>query len=145
MKFSTELHEKYVILKLQESKLNSYIAPDLKGEFVVLNAEGKTCLLLDMSEVSFADSSGLSALLRANSMAENSGGLFVIFGLQPHVEKLIRISQLERVLTILPSRQEAIEAAFMHDIESEINDDDLGDEILDEFDNLNTEEGADKA
>ena len=138
MKFSTELHEKYVILQLQEERLTSTIAPQLKSEFILLNAEGKSNLLLDLSHVSFADSSGLSALLRANSLAQNSGGMFVIYGLRPHVEKLITISQLDRVLTILPTRQDAIEAAFMHDINAG-SDDDLSGEIMNEFGDLTSE------
>lgn len=123
MKYSTKLHEQYVILSLQEEKLNSMIAPDLKSQLVMLNAEGKSNLILDLSDVKYADSSGLSALLRANSMCEQNGGIFVLCGLTDNVEKLITITHLDRVLTILPTYQEAIEAVFMHEIEKGIEDD----------------------
>jgi len=123
MQYSTKLHEKYVILALQEEKLTSTIAPDLKSQFVMLTAEGKNNIILDLAQVNYADSSGLSALLRANSMCEQAGGIFVLCGLTEHVSKLITITHLDRVLTILPTVQEAIEAVFMHEIEKDIDDD----------------------
>ena len=122
MKYSTKLHENYVLLQLQEEKLTSSIAPDLKSTLVMLGAQGIRNIILDMSEVKYADSSGLSALLRANSIASDAKGLFIIFGLTDHVLKLIKITQLDRVFNILPSQQEAIEAVFMHEIESDIED-----------------------
>ena len=112
-----------MILALQEEKLTSTIAPDLKSQFVMLTAEGKNNIILDLSQVNYADSSGLSALLRANSMCEQAGGIFVLCGLTEHVSKLITITHLDRVLTILPTVQEAIEAVFMHEIEKDIDDD----------------------
>ena len=123
MQYSTKLHEKYVILSLQEEKLTSTHAPDLKSQFVMLTTEGKSNIILDLSGVKYADSSGLSALLRANSMCEQDGGIFVVCGLNEHVEKLINITHLDRVLTILPTTQEAIEAVFMHEIEKDIDED----------------------
>lgn len=124
MKYATKLHDNYVILQLQEEKLNSAIAPDLKSGLVMLNAQGKRNMILDLSDVQYADSSGLSALLRANSLCNASGGIFVVFGLTAHVQKLVEITQLDRVITILPTQQEAIEAVFMHEIESDLEDED---------------------
>ena len=124
MKYSTVLHDNYVILQLQEDKLNSSIAPELKSAMIMFNTQGLRNIILDLTAVSFADSSGLSALLRANSLCTGSQGLFVVFGIQPNVRKLIEITHLDRVFTILPTQQEAIEAVFMHEIESTIDDDD---------------------
>lgn len=124
MKYSTVLHDNYVILHLQEDKLNSTIAPELKSAMIMYNTQGQRNIILDLSEVNYADSSGLSALLRGNSICEGSQGLFVVFGVTPHVRKLIEITHLDRVFHILPTQQESIEAVFMHEIESSIDDDD---------------------
>lgn len=128
MKYSTFEHEQYVIIELQEEKLASSVAPELKSKFVMLNASGQQNVILDLSPVKYADSSGLSSLLRANSMFEQAGGIFVLCGLNEHVEKLITITHLDRVLTILPTRQEAIEAVFMHEIEKDIEEEEEEDE-----------------
>lgn len=143
MKFAIELHEKYVTLQLQEEKLNSTIAPELKSEFIFLNQKGHKNLLLDMSKVKFADSSGISALLRANSLCKESGGIFILFTPSEHVLKTLSISQLHNVLNIYNTEQEAREAVFMHEIEGEIHDE-LGDEIMSEFDSLSEFDTDDK-
>lgn len=123
MKYLTKLHENYVLLQLQEEKLTSSIAPELKSALVMMGAQGVRNFLLDLSDVKYADSSGLSALLRGKAIAAEAGGIFVIFGVTDHVQKLIQITQLDRVINILPTQQEAIEAAFMHEIGAELGED----------------------
>lgn len=122
MKYLTKIHENYVLLQLQEEKLNSTIAPDLKSILLMLGTQGMPNFLLDLSEVKYADSSGLSALLRGKAIASEAGGLFVIFGVTEHVEKLIKITHLDRVFNMVPTQQEAIEAVFMHEIEKEVTE-----------------------
>ena len=46
MKFSVDKHEKYILIKLNESKLNSLITPQLKSELILTNTEGKETLYL---------------------------------------------------------------------------------------------------
>lgn len=122
MKFSINKEEKYTILKLDEEKLDSVIAPQLKTEFTNLNAEGTKNIIFDMSDVKYTDSSGLSAILVANRICGSSDGYLILTGTQDHVNKLIEISQLTEVLNIIPTNEEAIEAIFMNEIEGEIND-----------------------
>ena len=120
MKFTTDKKEKYTMLALQEENLNSLIAPDLKSEFVFLRNEGVRNLILDLTEVSYVDSSGLSAILTANRIWKGYG-TFVLTGINsPSVEKLIKISRLETILTIIPTPQESIDYIFMEEIEKEL-------------------------
>lgn len=66
MKYSIDKNEQYSILRLQEEKLDSPLSPALKSEFVTLNAEGIKNIIIDLTEVKYVDSSGLSALLVGN-------------------------------------------------------------------------------
>lgn len=120
MKFSLDKHEKYVLFKLNEQKLNSIIAPMLKSELILINAEGTRNIVLDLSAVKYSDSSGLSAILVANRLCKNSSGVLILTGLQEAVEKLVNISQLQTVLTIVPTTSEAIDLVFMEEIEKEL-------------------------
>lgn len=122
MKYTVEKTEKYVIFQLQEEKLTSIHAPDLKSELVKLNAEGYRNIILNMIDVKYADSSGLSSILVGNRVCVNEGGLFVLTNLSEHVLKLIKISQLDNVITLLPTVEEAIDAVFLHEIESDLED-----------------------
>ena len=120
MKFSIDKQEKYTLLSLQEEKLDTLIAPDLKSEFITLNAEGITNIILNLSETKYVDSSGLSAILVANRLCDNSNGFLVLSCVTDHVMKLLKISQLDSVLNILPTIEESIDAIFMNEIENEI-------------------------
>ena len=120
MKYTIDKKENYTIITIDEKKLDTTIAPDLKSEFVKLNAEGISNLILDLSNVKYTDSSGLSSILIANRLCNSSNGLLILSGLQDHVMKLITISKLESVLNILPSVEEAIDRVFLHEIERDL-------------------------
>ncbi|MCW5912382.1 MAG: STAS domain-containing protein [Cyclobacteriaceae bacterium] len=124
MKYSIDKQEKYTLLRLNEEKLDSSIAPQLKSEMVTLHAEGVRNIILDLSEVKYTDSSGLSALLVGNRILQEDNGIFVLTRLSDHTMKLIKISQLDSVLNILPTVEEGIDAVFMHEIEKDMKDDD---------------------
>jgi anti-sigma B factor antagonist len=120
MKFTTDKQEKYTVLALHEDNLNSLIAPDLKSEFVFLRNEGVHNLILDLSEVTYVDSSGLSAILTANRIWKGYG-TFILTGIKsPSVEKLIKISRLESILTIIPTVAESVDFVFMEEIEKDV-------------------------
>lgn len=120
MKFSLDKHEKYVLIKLNESKLNSLISPQLKSEFILINTEGIRNIILDLSAVKYSDSSGLSSLLVGHRLCKNSEGSFIITGLNDNINRLVTISQLENVLSIVPTVEEAIDLIFMEEIEKEL-------------------------
>ena len=78
MKYSLDKSEKYSILKITQEKLDTSTAPDYKSEFVKLQAEGSSNMILDLSDVKYVDSSGLSALLVGNRCFSEAGGIFVM-------------------------------------------------------------------
>jgi len=116
MKFSIDRQDQYTILKIDEEKLDSTIAPEVKSEFVTLQAEGVKNIVLNMEVVKYSDSSGLSALLVGNRLFKDTGS-FVMCKLNEHVMKLISISQLDKVIDILPTVEEWIDAVMFNDIE----------------------------
>jgi len=120
MKFTLDKHDKYCIFTLEEEKLNSVIAPLVKSEMIVLNAEGVKNIIFDTSRVRFVDSSGLSSILIANRLCKNSGGNLVLCSVSDNVHKLIKISQLDSILTIIPCKEESIDMVMMEEIEKDI-------------------------
>ena len=124
MKYTIDKQEKYSLLRLHEDKLDSSVAPGLKSELITLHAEGVRNIVLDMAEVRYTDSSGLSALLVGNRIVEEDGGIFILTTLSDHTLKLIKISQLDSVLNIVPKVEEAIDAVFMHEIEKDLKNSD---------------------
>lgn len=122
MKFSVDKNERYVVLRLQEQNLNSLMAPTLKSEFIFFANEGVQNLILDVQDVQYVDSSGLSAILTANRLFKGEGS-FVLTGVaHPNLKKLIEISRVDTVLTIIPTVSEAIEYILMEELERDLQD-----------------------
>ena len=120
MKYTIDKQEKYLALTLHEEKLDSNVAPNLKSELLTLHAEGNKNIILDLKDVKYTDSSGLSALLVGNRIVQEDGGMFVLTSLSDHTSKLIKISQLDSVLNILPTIEEAVDAVFMNEVENDL-------------------------
>ncbi len=107
MDYKVDKRKKYVVITTTATKLNTTNAPDLKSEFVLTTNDGHKNIILDITSCQYCDSSGLSAILVANRLCEQIEGKFVLTGLQPEVESLIKISLLDTILNIKSSIDEA--------------------------------------
>ena len=119
MKYSIDKQDNYSVLQLQEENLNALIAPELKSEFIFLRNEGVQNLILDMSQVKYVDSSGLSAILTANRLWKEMGALLLTEINHESVTRLIEISRLETILSIVDTKSEAIQHVLNLKTESE--------------------------
>ncbi len=110
MKFEIKKNGTATVLKVKERKLDATISPELKGEFLILCNPKTKQLIVDLSDVEFCDSSGLSALLIAERKMRENGGVVKLVGLQKKVLSLIRISRLDRAFSIHDSLAKALRA-----------------------------------
>ena len=120
MKFSIDKQERYTVIRPGEDNLNSTVAPQLKSEFVILANEGIRNLILDLSDVKYVDSSGLSAILTARRLWSGLG-TFVVTGVEHDaVRRLVEISKVDSVLTILPTLSESTDFIFMEELQRDL-------------------------
>lgn len=121
MEYNLRKEEKFCIFTPLEKNLNRSVSADLKAEFVFLQNEGVKNLIIDLSNVEFIDSDGLSALLMARRNFTEQKGSFVIMGdIQSNVQTMFKISKLSEILNIIEAEEEAIEFIFMEELEREI-------------------------
>lgn len=123
MKFTIDKQEHFSVFKINDETLNSVLAPELKTEMISLNSIGVKNIILDLENLKFIDSSGLSAILIANRLCQTADGNLVLTNANDYVVKLLKISQLENILTVLPSTQEAKDYVKMEVLEKEISAD----------------------
>ncbi len=123
MKFTIDKKDKYCIFKLHENRLNSLVAPKMKSEMVLLNAEGIRNIIVDLEEVEFIDSSGLSAILVGNRLSKEANGTFILTNVNDNISRLIRISQLQHVLKVIPTPLEAADYILMEELERDLKED----------------------
>jgi len=100
MNFTKTDFNTYSVITSNVEKLDSSNSAELKAEFVLINQSSINNVILDLSHTKYCDSSGLSAVLIGNRLCKDSSGKLVINGLQANVEKLINISQLDKVFII---------------------------------------------
>jgi anti-anti-sigma factor len=100
MKFETHTNGTSATLKLKERKLDSSIAAELKGEFILVCTPKVKTLIVDLGQVEFCDSSGLSALLIGERKMKEHGGVVRLIHVHKKVLSLLKISMLDRLFEI---------------------------------------------
>src|ERR1700709_1940974 len=120
MKFTVDKHEKYILLKLNESKLNSLVTPQLKSELILINAEGQRNIILDLSPIKSADSSRSSRLPIRHRLCKNAEGSFILTGLNDSVSRLVTMIQLDHTRKMGRTIEHVVDLIFMEEIEKEL-------------------------
>lgn len=110
MHFTIDQKDGVTIFKLNEPRLDSQNAGQLKAEFLILAQPDVEKLILDLSQVSYVDSAGLSALLLAERQQSAHGGDIRLVGVNENVKSLLRITQLDRIFPMYATVTEAIQA-----------------------------------
>ncbi len=100
MRIKSNLKNQSLELKILEKRMDSSNAGNLKAEFLVLLDEKVKDIKVDLSDVEFCDSSGLSALLLLQRHTSQLDGTTTLLNCQDPVMKLIKISKLDRVFEI---------------------------------------------
>ncbi len=108
MKFDISHTGGAIILRLLESRLDTSISSLLKGEFLIICTPEVHELIVDLGQVEFCDSSGLSALLFAERQMRGHDGVVKLTGLHEKVASLIKISHLDRVFEIYENVEDAV-------------------------------------
>lgn len=108
MDFEVNQENSTAVVQVNVERLNAGNAPELKAELVLLSKKSVNNIVIDMSKSKYCDSSGLSAILVANRLCKDTNGKFVLCGLQPNVQKLIEIAQLDKVLTLASDKDQAL-------------------------------------
>ncbi|MBE0557834.1 MAG: STAS domain-containing protein [Proteobacteria bacterium] len=110
MQFEVKNNGAVTIFRLKEKKLDATISPELKGEFLILCSGQTKQLIIDVTDVEFCDSSGLSALLIAERKMRELGGVVKLAGVHKKVLSLIKISHLDRAFSIYDTVAKALKA-----------------------------------
>jgi anti-sigma B factor antagonist len=105
----TTQHENDItVIRPGTQRLTAQNAKTFKDEVVELIDGGASQLVVDFSEVSFLDSSGLGALVGVLKKVGHRGEM-LISGLNSEVEQMFRICRMDRVFNTYPNVNAAIQ------------------------------------
>lgn len=93
------------------SKLDASTVDEISGALLGLVAAGsRPRIVLDMVDVHFVSSPALSLLLSLRRVADDAGGEVVLCALRSEVQRLLRITRLDKVFLSF----DTLEAALAH-------------------------------
>ena len=120
MRYTIEKHERYVVVEPLCDKINADAAAFLKGEFMLRNTSGQRNIILDLSQVSDINEDGIRVGLLAHRLCKAVGGLFILTGLRPQVEQMLKVANLDTYFIIVSSLIEAEDMIFGNEIQREL-------------------------
>jgi len=85
-------------------------SPKLREHLKSKTSEKCPKLLLDFSDVSYIDSSGLATLIEYFQAAQSYGGKLAIANLSPRVRNVFEIVRLEQIFSLHPDVPSAVSA-----------------------------------
>ena len=115
MKLLEEKKGDVLVVKLEDARLDSSIASEVKTELLrLMERQGVRNLLIDLSQVEYADSSGLGALLFGHRQATANGGELKLATLHPKVMTLVKIAKLDGILEWYDTEAAALKSFKQH-------------------------------
>jgi anti-sigma B factor antagonist len=93
-----------------EGEIDLHVSPRVAISLRQMIAKKPKQLLVDLSRVTYLDSSGLAVLIEAMQNVEQDGGSFAIVGVQEAVRAIFDIARLDQVFRIFPDVNAALAA-----------------------------------
>lgn len=91
-------------------EIDVYTAPDFKSAINKVIDSGATKIVIDLTDVSYMDSSGFGTLLGATKRIRPKGGAISLIGCSEAIERMLKITRLDTIFGMYPTVDEAVEA-----------------------------------
>ncbi|MEM8957088.1 MAG: STAS domain-containing protein [Pseudomonadota bacterium] len=109
MELACERTGDVLVITPQKDRIDAAVAIKFKDEMRALTTDGPERIVLNLALVGFVDSSGLGAIVGAMKQLA-LGQQLELAGLTPNVEKVFRLTRMDRVFRIHTSVDDALSA-----------------------------------
>jgi len=109
LNFTMKEFGKVCVITINEPRIDTLKAPELKTELLRIIAGGWKYVLLNLMNVQAVDSSGLGSITFGKRQLNEVGGALGLCCLQDKVLSLMRIAKLDRVFKIYATESEGLE------------------------------------
>ena len=93
-----------------EGEIDLHVSPQIGARLATMIKQKPPQLVVDLSQVTYIDSSGLAVLIEAMQNVGGYGGKFALTGLQDGVRPIFEIARLDQVFRIFPDTASALAA-----------------------------------
>ena len=94
-----------------EGEIDLHVSPRVSASLGAMIEKKPQRLVVDLSKVSYIDSSGLAVLIEGMQNVEAYGGKFMLAGIQDNVKPIFEIARLDQVFIIFPHVDAALAAS----------------------------------
>jgi anti-sigma B factor antagonist len=108
--FEAEGVDEYIQLIVVEGELDMSSSSELRRHVEASLREGRNCVVLDLSDVTHMDSTGLAALITAHQLTEERRGRLALVITSESVRRTVEVRGLDRLFTITPTRDDGLAA-----------------------------------
>ena len=109
MQFEESKSGDILIAKVLDQRIGADIAPRFKDDMIGYVRSGNRAIVLDLSDVTFIDSSGLGALIACLKVMGKEGEL-VLSGTRGTVASMFKLTRMDKVFRMFNRTDEAIAA-----------------------------------
>jgi anti-sigma B factor antagonist len=106
--FEGESVDGYIEVLTVTGELDIWSSPELRQRVETALRSGRNSLVLDLDGVTHMDSSGLAALIAAHQLTEERRGRLALVITSLLVRRTVEVRGLDRLFTIVSSRDEAL-------------------------------------
>ena len=93
-----------------EGEIDLHESPNVRESLKPLIEKKAPRIYVDMTEVTYIDSSGLAVLIDAMQRIANYGGKFGLIAIRPAVRTVLEIARLDQVFRVYADRATAVSA-----------------------------------
>src|SRR6266446_1589770 len=93
-----------------EGEIDLHVSPNVTASLRMMIEKKPKQLIVDLSRVTYIDSSGLAALIEGMQNVEGYGGKFALASLQETIRTIVEIARLDQVFQIFPNVDAALAA-----------------------------------
>ncbi|MEO8352418.1 MAG: STAS domain-containing protein [Chthoniobacteraceae bacterium] len=91
-----------------EGEIDLHSSPAVREELAPCLDQERKQIVLDLSKVTYIDSSGLAVFIETMQKIQSYGGKFILCGLTEGVAQIFKIARLDQIFTIAPDRATAL-------------------------------------
>ncbi|MBU1340122.1 MAG: STAS domain-containing protein [Proteobacteria bacterium] len=97
-----------------EGEVDMFTSPSLRDKLVPFFEKGVKGIIVDLSGVSFMDSSGIATLVEGLQWSKKNNKAFVLTGLGTNVLNALTLTKLDNVFTIKTNTDDAYKQLCAH-------------------------------
>ncbi len=112
--FTVQKIERFTVVEFTVASLMDPVELEIAGEslYRLVDEEDNRLLILDFERVQYISSQAIGIVLTLNKkLSALNRSKLILCGVGPRLMELLRITRLDRILTIKPSQREAIKVS----------------------------------